>query len=58
MNEIGTTQERLDAELARLRAEAEVDKPKPVCPVCGSKNYRISEGCATCQDCGYSKCSL
>jgi len=28
-----------------------------VCPVCGSRNLMYSEGCATCLNCGWSKCS-
>ena len=27
------------------------------CPACGSANILMVEGCATCGDCGYSKCS-
>lgn len=27
------------------------------CPACGSKNLQIAEGCVTCLDCGWSKCS-
>jgi ribonucleoside-diphosphate reductase alpha chain len=26
------------------------------CLECGSMNVQVAEGCATCQDCGYSKC--
>jgi ribonucleoside-diphosphate reductase alpha chain len=29
----------------------------PPCPACGSRNVHRVEGCATCADCGYSKCS-
>jgi ribonucleoside-diphosphate reductase alpha chain len=27
------------------------------CENCGSENIKYVEGCATCQDCGASKCS-
>jgi len=27
------------------------------CPACGSPNIHRVEGCATCADCGHSKCS-
>ncbi|MEO1122375.1 MAG: ribonucleoside-diphosphate reductase, adenosylcobalamin-dependent, partial [Pseudomonadota bacterium] len=27
------------------------------CPACGSTHILMIEGCATCGDCGYSKCS-
>ncbi|SEA97509.1 adenosylcobalamin-dependent ribonucleoside-diphosphate reductase [Rubrimonas cliftonensis] len=29
----------------------------PGCPACGSTNLHMTEGCATCGDCGFSKCS-
>lgn len=29
----------------------------PRCPKCGATAYYIAEGCATCMECGYSKCS-
>ncbi len=29
----------------------------PGCPSCGSTNLHMIEGCATCADCGFSKCS-
>jgi ribonucleoside-diphosphate reductase alpha chain len=29
----------------------------PSCPSCGSRNVHMIEGCATCGDCGFSKCS-
>ena len=28
-----------------------------VCPSCGSSNYKRTDGCAKCLDCGYSACS-
>ena len=34
------------------------ERPKgPACPNCGSRNLHMVEGCATCADCGHSKCS-
>lgn len=36
---------------------AEVDHPVDPCPECGSFALAIGEGCATCHNCGYSKCS-
>ncbi len=34
------------------------ERPKgPACPNCGSRNMHMVEGCATCADCGHSKCS-
>ncbi len=29
----------------------------PACPACGSYDMRMIEGCMTCANCGYSKCS-
>jgi ribonucleoside-diphosphate reductase alpha chain len=29
----------------------------PACPACGGLNMHMVEGCATCADCGHSKCS-
>jgi ribonucleoside-diphosphate reductase alpha chain len=34
-----------------------VARPGEVCEACGSLNLRMVEGCATCADCGFSKCS-
>ena len=31
-------------------------KGKIKCSDCGSENVRLQEGCATCNDCGSSKC--
>jgi ribonucleoside-diphosphate reductase alpha chain len=31
---------------------------KIVCPECKSENYVMQEGCTSCMDCGYSKCSV
>lgn len=36
---------------------AQVDTPVDPCPECGSFALAIGEGCATCHNCGYSKCS-
>lgn len=33
-------------------------KFKIVCPECKSDNYIMQEGCTSCFDCGYSKCSV
>lgn len=34
------------------------EKPTtPACPSCGQYSMRMLEGCMTCGDCGYSKCS-
>ncbi|HEY3364409.1 MAG TPA: vitamin B12-dependent ribonucleotide reductase [Symbiobacteriaceae bacterium] len=38
-------------------AGAEVDKHVDPCPECGSHSLAVGEGCATCHNCGYSKCS-
>jgi len=32
-------------------------RPGPACPSCGEYQMRVSEGCLTCNSCGYSKCS-
>ncbi|MEM1342535.1 MAG: ribonucleoside-diphosphate reductase, adenosylcobalamin-dependent, partial [Pseudomonadota bacterium] len=32
-------------------------KPGPACPNCGQYEMRMSEGCMTCGNCAYSKCS-
>ncbi|MEN0079712.1 MAG: adenosylcobalamin-dependent ribonucleoside-diphosphate reductase [Pseudomonadota bacterium] len=32
-------------------------KPGPACPSCGQYEMRMSEGCMTCNNCAYSKCS-
>jgi len=36
---------------------AEADRPVDPCPECGAFTLVIGEGCATCHNCGYSKCS-
>ncbi|HWI64361.1 MAG TPA: vitamin B12-dependent ribonucleotide reductase [Symbiobacteriaceae bacterium] len=38
-------------------AGAELDKHVDPCPECGSHALAVGEGCATCHNCGYSKCS-
>lgn len=40
-----------------LMKGAQVDTPVDPCPECGSFALAIGEGCATCHNCGYSKCS-
>jgi len=32
-------------------------RPGPACPSCGQYDMRMAEGCLTCNNCGYSKCS-
>lgn len=34
------------------------DNDESVCPECGSHNLRKLDGCLTCMDCGWGKCSL
>lgn len=38
-------------------AGAAVDRHVDPCPECGSHALAVGEGCATCHNCGYSKCS-
>lgn len=33
------------------------EKRGPACPSCGGYDLHMAEGCMTCLDCGYSKCS-
>ncbi|HLN61526.1 MAG TPA: hypothetical protein VK464_08190, partial [Symbiobacteriaceae bacterium] len=40
-----------------VMAGAEVDRHVDPCPECGSHALAVGEGCATCHNCGYSKCS-
>lgn len=40
-----------------VMAGAEVDRMVDPCPECGSHSLAVGEGCATCYNCGYSKCS-
>jgi ribonucleoside-diphosphate reductase alpha chain len=42
---------------AHAMAGAQVDTPVDPCPECGSHALAVGEGCATCHNCGYSKCS-
>jgi ribonucleoside-diphosphate reductase alpha chain len=44
---------RLDPADPRDHAAA----PGPACPNCGSFELHMAEGCATCVNCGFSKCS-
>ncbi|MFZ5826113.1 MAG: ribonucleotide-diphosphate reductase subunit alpha, partial [Bacillota bacterium] len=45
------------ATAAAVMAGAEVDRHVDPCPECGSHALAVGEGCATCHNCGYSKCS-
>ncbi len=54
----------LEAEGMGLKMDPQIDalrvgeKPKePTCPNCGQFALRMVEGCMTCGECGYSKCS-
>ncbi|HYG58968.1 MAG TPA: hypothetical protein VD902_12990, partial [Symbiobacteriaceae bacterium] len=42
---------------APVMAGAELDKHVDPCPECGSHALAVGEGCCTCHNCGYSKCS-
>lgn len=42
---------------APAMAGAELDKHVDPCPECGSHALAVGEGCATCHNCGYSRCS-
>jgi len=45
-------------ELEEKKEEQEKMNDDNLCPVCGS-SYLIIEGrCTTCQECGWSKCSI
>lgn len=46
-----------EAPHAKVMAGAELDKHVDPCPECGSHALAVGEGCATCHNCGYSKCS-
>ena len=54
-----------DATDARQASDAETDSTQslidagesPECPECGSMDLYYSEGCKTCQSCGWSECS-
>ncbi|MCK0168032.1 adenosylcobalamin-dependent ribonucleoside-diphosphate reductase [Jannaschia sp. S6380] len=39
-----------------MAAAATVTAPGPACPSCGSFDVHMAEGCATCANCGFSKC--
>lgn len=45
-------------EETQARHEEEVHKPVSMasCKTCGSFNISVEGGCATCKDCGSSKC--
>lgn len=58
-NNINARADRIDelkSELDGLIAEELIDNPD-TCPMCGGK-LNHSGGCAECQDCGYSPCSI
>ncbi|MEO3944245.1 adenosylcobalamin-dependent ribonucleoside-diphosphate reductase [Gorillibacterium sp. CAU 1737] len=40
-----------------MQAHAYDDSSKDLCPACGSISLINTEGCKTCANCGYSKCS-
>ncbi len=42
---------------APAMAGAQIDRHVDPCPECGSHALAVGEGCATCHNCGYSKCS-
>jgi len=46
-----------DPARAAAMAGAEIDRHVDPCPECGSHALAVGEGCATCHNCGYSKCS-
>ncbi len=46
-----------EAKPAPAIAGAEIDRHVDPCPECGSHALAVGEGCATCHNCGYSKCS-
>jgi ribonucleoside-diphosphate reductase alpha chain len=51
------THEETHVAPAPAMAGAELDKHVDPCPECGSHALAVGEGCATCHNCGYSKCS-
>jgi len=42
--------------IARVLNKYSSRKTKSICPECDSENYIEEGGCASCKDCGYSKC--
>ena len=46
-----------DADPLPKGVEKSDEKAATDCPVCGSSNVYVSEGCKTCQECGWSECS-
>lgn len=53
---------KADPEAARAAERAVAGAPKaaprgPACPSCGQFEMTMIEGCMTCRNCGYSKCS-
>ncbi|CUH41052.1 Ribonucleoside-diphosphate reductase NrdZ [Jannaschia seosinensis] len=41
---------------AAAAAKPSTTPPGPACPNCGSLDVHMAEGCATCANCGFSKC--
>lgn len=50
-------EELLPTVVTEVTEDTEKKKLHPACPSCGAYAYIISEGCGTCAECGYSKCS-
>ena len=48
--------DELQAQIDELVAKSLKENPD-ICPMCGGKMFH-SGGCAECQDCGYSPCSI
>jgi ribonucleoside-diphosphate reductase alpha chain len=53
----------IDGEGMGLKADPQAEvvnlgRPRgPACPACGQYDMRMVEGCLTCANCGYSRCS-
>ena len=52
----GATEEAFDSELDSTQSLIDAGE-SPECPECGSMDLYYSEGCKTCQSCGWSECS-
>ena len=46
-----------DKPARRSKGAGDYDPTENKCKECGSNNLFMSEGCMTCQDCAWSKCS-